>query len=191
MIFYRAFAGLLLVLLAACTHSPAHKSTSPGLPGFSLSQTQHTPELLAFYETISDTNADAHKAMLAELNKPIADTRQNQLRQIKLAMLLGLPSSRIRDTVKSQSLLQEIIQANNLEPTDTALVNLLFEFMTDANRLIKVKSDNKAQQQRIDALQQKNEQLQQKYEALEQKLDALKKIEKTMGDRDVISPANP
>ncbi|HPB91846.1 MAG TPA: hypothetical protein PLD80_10095 [Rugosibacter sp.] len=159
--------------------------------GFSLSQTQHTPELLAFYETISDTNADAHKAMLAELNKPIADTRQNQLRQIKLAMLLGLPSSRIRDTVKSQSLLQEIIQANNLEPTDTALVNLLFEFMTDANRLIKVKSDNKAQQQRIDALQQKNEQLQQKYEALEQKLDALKKIEKTMGDRDLISPANP
>jgi hypothetical protein len=103
-------------------------------------------------------------------------------------MAYGLPSSRVRDPLKAQTILQELIQMNDQPILDSAWVYLFHEWLADTNKLLKAKNDSKLQQQRIDALQQKNEQLQQKYDALEQKLNALKKIEKTMGNRDSAAP---
>ncbi len=191
----RFFAVFLIILLTACAHTSESQKNHPLesllRSGSNLMQPDHTSELLAFYDVFSDANIESQKNLLTELSKPITDRQQNLLRQIKLTMVLGLPSSRVRDTVKSQLLLQELIQSGHLTIPDSAFVNLLYEFMTDTNKLAKAKGDNKSQQQRIDALQQKNDQLQQKYDALEQKLDALKKIEKTMGDRDAATPAKP
>lgn len=195
MMFLRISIILLISLLIACKHTaPIPKSTSgapPAHTAHNLTQADHTSELLAFYEIFSDASAESQKKLFNELSKPTSDNLQNQLRQIKLAMVLGLPSSRIRDTAKAQSILQELIQTNHLTLPDSSLVNLLYEFAVDTNKLIKNKGDNKSQQQRVDALQQKNDQLQQKLEALEQKLEALKKIEKTMGDRDATAPTKP
>ncbi len=194
MIFLRTFAILLIPFLVACKHTaPAQKDTydAPTHTTHNLTQADHTSELLAFYEIFSDASAESQKNLFNELNKPTTDNQLNQLRQIKLAMVLGLPSSRIRDTAKAQTVLQELIQTNSLTLPDNSLVNLLYEFTADTNKLIKNKGDNKSQQQRVDALQLKNDQLQQKLDALQQKLDALKKIEKTMGDRDAAVPTKP
>jgi hypothetical protein len=187
--FLLIFLILSLSILSGCMHSSqAAKNTSTNLPAVQANQMLHTHELLAFYETFSEANIDLQKNLLAELGKPLKDSQQNQLRQIKLAMAYGLPSSRVRDPLKAQTILQELIQMNDQPILDSAWVYLFHEWLADTNKLLKAKNDSKLQQQRIDALQQKNEQLQQKYDALEQKLNALKKIEKTMGNRDSAAP---
>lgn len=183
--FIPTFLILISCTLSSCVHSPqAGKSSPANLPAIQANQIPHTHELLAFYETFSEANIDLQKSLIAELGKPLKDIQQNQLRQIKLAMAYGLPSSRMRDPVKAQAILQELIQINDQPIADNVWAYLFHEWLADTNKLLKAKNDSKLQQQRIDTLQQKNEQLQQKYDALEQKLDALKKIEKTMGGRD-------
>lgn len=189
--FIPSFIILTYCMLSGCTHSPpAGKNSSANLPAHAtqVNQISHTHELLTFYETFSEANIELQKSLIAELGKPHKDSLQNQIRQMKLAMAYGLPSSRVRDTAKAQSLLQELIQTHDQPMPDNALVYLLYEWLADTNKLLKAKTDNKTLQQRIDTLQIKNEQLQQKYDALEQKLDALKKIEKTMGNRDSAPP---
>ena len=49
----------------------------------------------------------------------------------------------------------------------------------------KVSKNNHDDQKRIDLLQQKNDALQLKLDTAQQKLDDLKKIEKSMGEREI------
>jgi hypothetical protein len=146
-------------------------------------------EYLIFAEEFSNMNADAQKQALAQTNQALTINPNDLLHRMKLVMIYGLPSSTLPDTVKAQQLLQKVLQEDILANSQLAFANLLFDHLTVAN---KVGKNNNGDNKRADALQQKNEALQgkldvtqQKLEAAQQKLDELRKIEKSMGERDV------
>jgi len=146
----------------------------------------HVIELLTFIDSYSNLAPEVQKKVFAETNKILADNKNDLIHRIKLASMFALPSSRMRDNAKAHNLLQDLLQENTLNPPDSALVSLLYEYTVDQTRqLQKAKDDIK----KLETIQQKYEALEQKNTALEQKLSELKNIEKTMNERDA-KPGN-
>ncbi len=150
-------------------------------------------EFLTFAETFSNSSADLQKQALIETNRALALNPNDLLHRMMLVMIYGLPSSSLADTVKAQNLLQQVLQEGILANSQLAFANLLFDHLVAINKLTKL---NNGDPKRLETLHQKNEALQikldatqQKLEAAQQKLDELKKIEKSMGERDV-TPKN-
>ena len=152
-------------------------------------------EFLNFAETFSNLPIDSQKQALLETNQVLVLNPNDLLHRMKLAMIYGLPSSMIADTVKAQQLLKKIMQEDILVNSQLAFANLLFDHLTLVNkfgknnngepkRLDSLQQKNENLQQKLDATQQKLEISQQKLDAAQQKLDELKKIEKSMGERD-------
>lgn len=137
--------------------------------------------LLLFIDYFSNVTLDAQKKSFNETNRALIENKSDLTERIKLIIMLALPSSRLRDTAKAQSLLQELLQENNLNPTESALTSLFYEYTLDD---IKQSQKNRDDLKKLDLNQQKLEALQQKYDALDKKLNDLKKIEKTISDRD-------
>lgn len=138
-------------------------------------------ELLAFIDSYSNLAPEMQKKVFAENNQMLAENKNNLLSRLKLASMLALPSSRLRDNAKAQNLLQDILQENTLNPSDFALISLLYEYTTDyAKQSLKSREETK----KLESAQQKYEALELKNKVLEQKLNELKNIEKTMNDRD-------
>jgi hypothetical protein len=121
------------------------------------------------------------KKVFAETNQILAENKNNLLSRLKLASMLALPTSRVRDNAKAQNLLQDILQENTLHPADFALSSLLYEYTTDYT---KQQQRNREEIKKLESAQQKYEALELKNKVLEQKLNELKNIEKTMNDRD-------
>jgi len=121
------------------------------------------------------------KKTFAETAQVLAENKNNLLYRIKLASMLALPTSRMRDNAKAQNLLQDILQENVLSPVDFSLVSLLYEYTTD---YAKQSQKNREDIKKIEVFQQKYEASELKNKALEQKLNELKNIEKTMNERD-------
>ena len=144
-------------------------------------------ELLDFCETYSNLTSEAQKKAFATSAQALADNKNDLTHRIKQATMLALPSSHVRDTAKAQNLLQDLLQENNLNAPENALISLLYEYtLFDNKQLQKNRDDIKkleSSQQKIEALQLKFETVQQKNEALEQKLNHIKAIEKTMNER--------
>lgn len=148
---------------------------------------------LTFAETFSNLPAELQKQTLIETNQTLALNPNDLLHRMNLVMIYGLPSSTLLDTSKAQALLKQLLLEDILANSQLAFANLLFDNLVVANKTAK---NNNGDPKRVDSLQQKNESLQlklditqQKLEAAQQKLDELKKIEKSMGERDV-SPKN-
>jgi hypothetical protein len=138
-------------------------------------------ELLAFIDNYSNLTPEMQKKVFTENNQVLAENKSNLLSQLKLASMLALPTSRLRDNAKAQNLLQDILQEHTLHPADFALISLLYEYTTDyTKQLQKSREDMK----KLESAQQKYEALELKNKLLEQKLNELKNIEKTMNDRD-------
>jgi len=179
-----------LFLLCACAAKPSIHDSSVRNNGFKLisNKQDHTLELLTFCESYSNLTADAQKKIFASSNQALAANKNDLVHRIKLAIMLALPSSRLRDTTKAQSLLQDLLQEDNLSEPDSALVSLLYEYtLFDNKQSQKSREDTKKYemtQQKYDALLQKNE-------ALEQKLNELKNIEKTMTERSTKADIKP
>ncbi len=150
-------------------------------------------EFLTFAESFSNSSADVQKQMWIETNRALTLNPNDLLHRMKLVMIYGLPSSSLADTAKAQNLLQQILQEGILANSQLAFSNLLFDHLVAINKLTKFSNGDP---KRLETLQQKNEALQikldatqHKLEAAQQKLDELKKIEKSMGERDV-TPKN-
>jgi hypothetical protein len=150
-------------------------------------------EFLTFAESFSNSSADVQKQMWIETNRALTLNPNDLLHRMKLVMIYGLPSSSLADTAKAQNLLQQILQEDILANSQLAFSNLLFDHLVAINKLTKFSNGDP---KRLETLQQKNEALQikleatqHKLEAAQQKLDELKKIEKSMGERDV-TPKN-
>jgi hypothetical protein len=144
-------------------------------------QQERVNSLLLFIDRFSNDTLDAQRKSFNETNRALIENKSNLTERIKLAIMLSLPSSRLRDTVKAQNLLQELLQGNSLNPTESALTSLFYEYVLDD---IKQYQKNKDDLKKLDLTQQKLEALQQKYDALDKKLNDLKNIEKTISDRD-------
>jgi hypothetical protein len=138
-------------------------------------------ELLAFIDTYSNLAPEMQKKVFTETNQVLAENKNSLLHRLKLASMLGLPSSRLRDNAKAQNLLQDILQENTLHPSDFALISLLYEYTTDYTKQSQKSRD---EIKKLESVQQKYEALELKNKLLEQKLNELKNIEKTMNDRD-------
>lgn len=143
-------------------------------------------ELLAFSDSYSSLTLELQKNTFTETNLALLDNKNDVTQRIKLAMILSLPSSRLRDVNKAQILLQDLLRENNLNSSESALVSLLYEYTLENSKLIQKNRDDS---KKLEATQTRYESIQQKYDALELKLNELKNIEKTMNDRDV-TPGN-
>lgn len=137
--------------------------------------------LLLFIDRFSNDTLDAQRKSFNDTNRALIENKFDLTERIKLAIMLCLPSSRMRDTAKAQNLLQDLLQESSLNPTESALTSLFYEYVLDD---IKQSQKNRDDLKKLDLNQQKLEALQQKYDALDKKLNDLKNIEKTMSDRD-------
>ncbi|MGQ0442210.1 MAG: hypothetical protein ACT4OH_02015 [Methylophilaceae bacterium] len=151
------------------------------------SKQTHVEELLYFLDIYANLAPEAQKKVLAETNQQLATNPHDLPNRIKLAAMLSLPSSRMRDSAKAQNLLQAMLQENSLSAADATLVGLLHEYtLDDAKQLQKLRDEakkNEVIQHKTEILQQKIEALQQKNDALAQKLNDLKNIEKKIQER--------
>jgi hypothetical protein len=156
----------------------------------SINKQDRVARLLVFIDQFSNDTFEAQKKSFNETNRLLTENKFDLTERIKLAIMLSLPSSRMRDTAKAQNQLQELLQENSLNPTESALTSLLYEYALDN---IKQLQKNKDDLKKFEVSQQKLESLQQKYDALDKKLIDLKNIEKTISDRDskvINKPAN-
>jgi hypothetical protein len=175
-----------LVLGCACSNN-AIVSSGTGNAGrtntlkTSAFKQNNVVELLAFIDSYSNLTPEMQKKVFTETNQILAENKNNLLSRFKLATMLALPSSRLRDNAKAQNLLQDILQENTLNPSDFALISLLYEYTTDYT---KQSQKSREEAKKLESAQQKHEALELKNKVLEQKLNELKNIEKTMNDRD-------
>lgn len=158
-------------------------------------------DLIAFAEQYAGLSAEAQKQTLISTNQILSVLPNDLLQRFKLAMIYGLPSSHLQDTVKAQPILQNIIQEKKISNSQLAFANLLFNYI---NAQTKANKNSRDDEKRIDSILQKNENLQNKLDAYQQKLetsqqkldiaqqklitaqqkiDELKNIEKSMGQR--------
>ncbi len=151
--------------------------------------------LLEYASSFVGLSADAQKKELMQINQAIADNKSDLKNRMKAAMIYALPNSRLRDTVKAQNLLDDLLREKTLDNERKILATLLRDHVVEINKLAQKTRDEQkradssqlkldALQLKLDALQQKLDALQQKNDALQQMLDDLKNIEKTMVDRD-------
>ena len=184
--------SILLLSLSACaskgmTSKPADKESSMSKTleikrtEMSDSKLDRVDNLLLFIDRFSNDTFDVQKKSFNETSRALIENKTDLTERIKLAIMLSLPSSRLRDTAKAQSLLQDLLQENTLNPGESALTSLFYEYVLDD---IKQSQKNRDDLKKLDLSQQKLEALQQKYDALDKKLNDLKNIEKTISDRD-------
>ncbi len=182
--------SILLATLSACSNvanKPAQKepNSTKSLAikkiESSTSKQDRVNSLLLFIDSFSNETLEAQRKSFNETNRALIENKSDLTERIKLAIMLSLPSSRIRDTAKAQSLLQDLLQDNSLNATESALAGLLYEYVSDD---VKQTQKNKDDLKKLDLNQQKLEALQQKYDALDKKLIDLKNIEKTISERD-------
>jgi hypothetical protein len=144
--------------------------------------------LLVFIDQFSNDTLEAQKKLFNETNHALTENKTDLNERIKLAIMLSLPSSRMRDPAKAENLLQDLLQENSLNSYESALTSLFYEHvLDDIKQSQKNKDDLKKldlSQQKLEVLSQKYDALQQKYDALDKKLNDLKNIEKTISDRD-------
>jgi hypothetical protein len=155
-----------LLMTSACTQLPQVNES----PMFSNSPSPYRSAIL-FAQEFSKLALEEQRIRIVQLNRT---SPQDVKTKLQLAMAYGLPSSRLRDQVKAQSLIDELMKDASLDNETVALVGLINDYMAELN---KANQKTKDEQKRADNTQQKLDDLQ-------KKLDDLKHIEKTMVDRD-------
>ena len=182
----------LISSLAGCAMQ-ARKPVKPAEPV--LTAPAPVESIYAYIATIMASTQELQRKEAMQLNQALANTKPDDstlLVRMKLAALYGLPNSRVRDPVKAQALLDQLLREPALENDHRVLAGLLKDYVADTTKLnAKVRDEQKRAdtlQSRLDNLQSKTDSAQQRVDSLQRKLDELKNIEKTMIDRGQGSP---
>lgn len=181
---FKTLFTLFLYLIFSCACTTKSNELKPAITnGVKLApaNNEHIIELISFCETYSNLTAEAQRKAFAETNSVLVTNKNDVVHRIRLAAMLALPSSRLRDNAKAQVLLQDLLQENNLSAVDSAFTSLLYEYALDNTKQIQKNRDDA---KKLDAAQQKAD-------TLEQKLNDLKNIEKTMSERDTKPSVSP
>jgi len=170
-------ASLLIgtVLLSACALAPKpgnFPDSSSGHPLNSISVSNQS--VLEYAGNFGELSLEEQKNELLHVNQALALNKGDIKSRMKAALIYSLPDSRLRDTVKAQNLLDDLLKEKNLDSERRILASILRDCITETNKLAQKGRD---EQKRADSAQQKNE-------ALQQMLNDLKNIEKVMVDRD-------
>lgn len=177
-------------ILCACTKavvpSTASTGSTPAVHGIKNGtlKRDYALELLYFIDQYSNLAPEMQKKLFSETTQQLTENKQHQFNRLKLASMLALPTSRLRDNAKAQTLLQELLQGNTLSSAEYSLMSLLYEYTTDH---AKQQQKNREDAKKLESAQLKFDALEQKTKTLEQKLNELKNIEKTMNERDAKS----
>lgn len=142
----------------------------------------HVSPMLQLSESFTRLPSEAQKKLVHDTNLAVQAQNHAWLDKMKLATMLTLANSDVRDPSKAQPLLQALIQSDAVSAADVAYLKLLQELNTAQLKLLQKSKDDA---KNIENLHQKYDALQKKYEALEQKLTDLKNIEKSLSDREV------
>lgn len=137
--------------------------------------------LLSFYEDYSNLDQDAQKKVFNESVQALSINQNDLIHRIKMATMLAIPTSQLRDIPKAENILQSLMQDQNMPKSDLAFIGLLYEFTQESR---KIQQKLRDESKKLDISHQRNESLQQKNSALEQKLQDLKNIEKSLSERD-------
>lgn len=126
---------------------------------------------IVFAQEFQKLSLEEQRTRVVLLNRT---SPQDVKTKLQLVVAYGLPSSRLRDHAKAQSLIDELLKDASVDAETIAFLGIINEYMAEVS-----KSNQKAkdEQKRADLTQQKIDELQ-------KKLDDLKNIEKTMVDRD-------
>lgn len=174
-------------LLAACAKGSMRTATAnvtpPAVHGIKngILKKDYALELLYFIDQYSNLAPEMQKKLFAETNQQLSENKNAPFNRLKLASMLTLPSSRMRDNAKAQALLQELLQGNTLTSAEYSLISLLYEYTTDN---VKQQQKSREDAKKLESVQLKYEALELKTRTLEQKLNELRNIEKTMNERD-------
>ena len=174
---------LFSVLLNGCVTQPKAQSQAKQkteLPFFK--HQADISDILTFSHTFASLDVESQKKNFDEVNQQAIKDNHDMTLQIKLATMLALPTSHLRDSMKATGLMQTLMQNKTLSEPETAYIETLYAFTTD---IIKQQLLTKDESKKNEASVQKYEALQKKYSALEQKLTDLKNIEKKLNDRDI------
>lgn len=160
------FLLISLLVTSGCAQLPQVNES----PIFSNLQTPYRTTIL-FAQEFQNLTLEDQRARVVLLNR--AD-QQDVKTKLQLAIAYGLPSSRLRDHAKAQSLIDELMKDTSLDSETIAFLGLINDYMVEIG---KSNQKTKDEQKRADSTQQKLDDLQ-------KKLNDLKNIEKTMIDRD-------
>ena len=184
--------ALLITSLAGCAMQSRKPVKSAGPV---LTAPAPAESIYAYIAATMASTQELQKKEVLQLNQALANTKPDDstlLVRMKLAALYGLPNSRVRDPVKAQTLLDQLLREPALENDHRVLAGLLKDYVADTTKLnAKVRDEQKRAdtlQSRLDNLQSKTDSAQQRADNLQRKLDELKNIEKTMIDRGQGSP---
>lgn len=140
-----------------------------------------------YINKVLNMSADAQKKELQDLIQAQQGNKQEIYTRTKLALLYGLPTSRVRDYAKAQSLADDLLKERSLDSERKAILIIMRDYLAETVKIsIKLREEQKkgdVLQGKLDALQIKADAAQQRADSLQQKLDELKDIEKSMINR--------
>jgi hypothetical protein len=168
------------------------KSETPSEPSTSNqtsteSYTNGDENIVEYINKVLNMTGDAQKKELQDLIQTQQGNKQEIYTRTKLALLYGLPTSRVRDYAKAQTLADDLLKERSLDPERRTILIIMRDYLTETIKIsIKLREEQKkgdVMQGKLDALQIKADAAQQRADSLQQKLDELKDIEKTMINR--------
>lgn len=140
-----------------------------------------------YINKVLNMSSDAQKKELQDLIQAQQSNKQEIYTRTKLALLYGLPTSRVRDYAKAQSLADDLLKERSLDSERKAILIIMRDYLAETVKIsIKLREEQRKSdvlQGKLDALQIKADVAQQRADSLQQKLDELKDIEKSMINR--------
>jgi len=173
--------ALLCFGLGACAAAKPKLEPQVQLSASSEPLQPRKQSILDYVSIFLALSPELQRKELAEVNQAYAANKQFVDTRVKLALLYGLPASKVRDAAKAQALLEDLMREPSLDTERKPLVSLVRDYLVETTKLSQKLRD---EQKRSDNLQTKIDMAQQKADSLQRKLDELKNIEKTMTDRD-------
>lgn len=178
-----AMTGLLL---NACAHQPKPTPTLDSQEAHPTPATQiavhkehhPAPSLLEFISNFSELPLESQKKELADTLQKINNNNNDLYYRTRVAIIYAIPSSKLRDPLKAQPLLDELAREKRLSKEEGAIVSLLRENAAETAKL----------NQRLREELRRAEENQQRANSLQQKLDELKNIERTMMQKSLKDP---
>jgi hypothetical protein len=157
---------IALLITSGCTQLP--RNNEPSI--FSNLQAPYRSTIV-FAQEFQKLSLEEQRTRVVLLNRT---STQDVKTKLQLVVAYGLPTSRLRDHAKAQSLIDELLKDTSLDAETIAFLGIINDYMAEIS---KANQKAKDEQKRADLTQQKLDELQ-------KKLDDLKNIEKTMVDRD-------
>lgn len=142
-------------------------------------------DYLAFTQRFAAMSAEEQKKEFATASLSLNRNKGSLANRMRTAIMLALPSSRVRDNNRALALLDDVLHDEQANAETRSLASLLRDY---ANDRVKLEDNAGKLAQKAADEQKRADTMQQKAEALQQKLDELKNIEKALTDRDQLKP---